>query len=63
MSLNGRSRLWNRDLVATLNFRRIWNGLETAQRQGLAVGQGRPNDLRRQVDEGSTFLTAIQDVS
>jgi hypothetical protein len=37
--LNGKERLWNRDLLATLNFRAIVNGLRS--------GQGRPGYLVR----------------
>jgi len=35
----GNSRKWNRDLMAVLNFRRIWYG---------QYGQGRPRDLSRE---------------
>ena len=34
----GSTRKWNRDLLAVLNFRRIWNG--------YIHGYGRPADLR-----------------
>ena len=37
--LDGKERLWNRDLLATLNFRAILNGLRS--------GQGRPVYLAR----------------
>ena len=37
--LDGKERLWNRDLLATLNFRSILNGLRN--------GQGRPIYLAR----------------
>jgi len=35
----GNDKLWNRDIVAVLNMRRIWESLER--------GEGRPEDLRR----------------
>ena len=37
--LDGKERLWNRDLLATLNFRAILSGLRS--------GQGRPRYLAR----------------
>ena len=36
---NGQSKKWNRDLLAVLNFRRIWNA--------YVSGNDRPQDLRR----------------
>jgi len=36
---NGRSKKWNRDLLAVLNFRRIWNA--------YVSGDDHPQDLRR----------------
>jgi len=38
--LNGKERLWNRDVLATLNFLAILNGLRS--------GQGRPVYLTRE---------------